>query len=335
MRLLVTGAGGLLGRAVVAEARSRGWETLGLHHHALDVTDGAAVREAIGRWAAEVAGTSGEREGRSGTAVGVRTRERLLAVNCAAFSNVDRAEAEAEEAMAVNRDGAGNLARAAAEAGVPLVHLSTDYVFDGKKETPYLPQDQPAPLNVYGISKLAGETAVRQAGGEHVVVRTSWLFGDTETGFLPFVVRGLREGEADDEPLRVVSDETSRPTWVEDLAPALLDLGEERFRSPSPPETGDGTAERPDLLHLANTGYCTRLELAETVREVLEELEGEVFPRPIVPVTSREFGAPARRPARSVLDLTLGERVLGRGLPHWRDALRRFLFAGKAQHGAE
>lgn len=330
MRLLLTGAGGLLGRAVVAEARSRGWDTLGLHHDALDITDADAVRETVARFAAQAAGTSGEPGEGPRTVGGGEAHEKLLAVNCAAFSNVDRAEAEPEEAMAVNRDGAGNLARAAAEAGVPLVHLSTDYVFDGKKETPYLPQDQPAPLNVYGISKLAGEAAVRQAGGEHVVVRTSWLFGDTETGFLPFVVRGLRDGEADDEPLRVVSDETSRPTWVEDLAPALLDLGEDRCGTGPGRSTGGGAAERPDLLHLANTGYCTRLELAETVREVLEERDGRAFPRPIAPVTSRAFGAPARRPARSVLDLALAERVLGRGLPHWRDALRRFLFAGKA-----
>ena len=321
MKVLVTGASGLLGGALAREARGRGHEVLAPDREELDVTDPEGVEEAV----------RGFGEKRDGP---------LVILNCAAFSQVDRAQAEPEEALAVNRDGAANVAGAAARAGAFLLHVSTDYVFDGKKEEPYLPTDQPAPLNLYGISKLAGELAVRAAGGQHLILRTSWLFGHTDAGFVAFLRRAFSE-PASTGPLRVVKDETSRPTYVEDLAPALLDLVEARTASApsSDPES------HPAVLHLANRGSCTRLELAQAVQEELRgtvdlgpgeegSAEGDPLDREILPVTSEAFGAPARRPRYSVLDLTLAEEILGRSLPNWREALRRFL-QGKEGPGAE
>lgn len=252
-----------------------------------------------------------------------------LVVNCAAFSNVDAARAEPREALLVNRDGAGNVALAAAEAGAGVVHISTDYVFDGKKSSPYTPQDQPAPLSLYGISKLAGEMAVLETNPRALIVRTSWIFGGAEKGFVAWVRRQLsQEGPA----LRIVQDERSRPTYAADLAPALLRLGE---------------VGASGVLHLANAGHCTRLELAEEVRGILgsgQERAGPGLagagpgPRGAGPgptaaglnrefhgVNSEAFGAPARRPLFSVLDLTEAEKILGGPLPSWQESLRRYL----------
>lgn len=282
MSLLITGARGLLGSAVTAEARRRGQDVLPLSRDELDITDSGAVHAAI-------------RDARPGAVI-----------NCAAFSNVDRAEEDTDEAMAINRDGPRNLAEAAAESGSLLVHLSTDYVFDGKKTEPYLPSDQPAPLNLYGISKLAGEAAVRDSGCRHLIVRTSWLFGPGRDDFVDLVRKALTEDE--DEPLRMVDDQVSRPTWTGTLAPALLDLVEAGARG---------------VLHVANRGTCSRLELALEIREILNSS------RPIGPLPSEEYGAPARRPAYSAMDLSGAEAALGRELPHWRTTLRTFLLEGE------
>ena len=287
MKILITGANGLLGSALAREANDRGIETVALSKGDLDITNAQAVMSLIGE-----------------------SRPNVV-FNCAAFSNVDRSETEAEKALLVNRDGARNVALAAREVGARMVHLSTDYVFDGKKETPYLPSDQPAPINLYGISKLAGEAAVREVGGDWMVVRTSWLFGEGKEGFVGLVQKALmEEGDA----LRVVNDQKSRPTWTGDLAPALLDL------------VGRG-AEGRGCFHLANAGYCSRLHLALEIRRILDA------ERPILPLGSKEYDAPARRPRYSVLDLTDAERTLGRSLPDWEDALRGFLLGGEVKVG--
>ncbi len=289
MRVLITGACGLLGKALSAEAARQGHSTFPFRREELDITDAGAVHAALHR-----------------------TRPDVV-FNCAAFSNVDRAEAEPALALAVNRDGAGNVAEAAAGAGAVMVHLSTDYVFDGKQTVPYRPSDPPAPLSHYGRSKLAGERAVRESGAEHLVVRTSWLFGEGSKGFVNFVRHALGLGAASG-PVRVVSDETSRPTWIGDLAPALLDL------------VGKGGR---GFLHLANNGSCTRLELALEIRAAMSEPGAPPPPQggfpEILPVDSGSFGAPARRPLYSVLDLTDAERVLGRPMVPWQTSLRRFL----------
>ena len=195
MRLLVTGAGGLLGSQVVAEAASRGHAVVGLPRADLDVVDADAVRRAC-------------------------ERHRPDAVfHCAAYTAVDRAESEPDKAHAVNRDGTLNVARAATGVGATILMVSTDYVFDGRKTVPYTPQDQVGPLSVYGRTKLEAEQAALGAAPSALVVRTSWLYGG-DSGFVPAILRRAERGEA----LRVVDDQRGRPTWAPDAATAMLDL---------------------------------------------------------------------------------------------------------------
>jgi dTDP-4-dehydrorhamnose reductase len=277
MRILVTGARGLLGEAVATRAGTRGHDVVALGHAELDVTDGAAVRDRV---------TAARPE---------------AVVHCAAYTAVDRAESEPELARAVNRDGTRHVAEAAAEAGAVLVHVSTDYVFDGRKRSPYLPTDEPGPLSVYGRTKLEGEVVVAEVGGEALTVRSSWLYGP-ESGFVPAILRRARGGGS----LRVVDDQRGRPTWARHAAVALLDLLESDARG---------------IWHVACGGDCTWLELA---REAigLEGLDVEVE---VEGVCSEEYGAPARRPAYSVLDLDATEERLGRRMLHWREGLRGYL----------
>jgi len=275
MKILLTGSGGLLGRAVVSEARTRARDLSAYGHSRLDVTDEQAVRAAL------------------------REERPDVVVHCAAYTAVDRAEAEPERARAVNRDGAGTVAAASTEIGAVPVYVSTDYVFDGAKRTPYLPDDPTGPLSVYGRTKLEGERATAEAAPEHLIVRTSWLYGD-DNGFVPAILRRAEAGEA----LRVVDDQIGRPTWAPQAASAILDLLEHGARG---------------VWHVAGGGTCTWLELAR------EALDGAGLDCPVTPVTTEEFGAPAPRPAYSVLDLAATERLLGRRMTDWHEALGSFL----------
>ena len=200
MRVLVTGANGQVGHALV---RQGGAAVVGLDRAALDITDREAVRRAVGEHAPD------------------------LVVNAAAYTAVDRAEAEEETAFAVNRDGPAHLADACTEHGIPLIHLSTDYVFDGTKGrvpegTPYVETDPVHPLGVYGRSKAAGEEAVRERLGRHVILRTSWVFGDHGQSFVRTILRLGQERDA----LRVVADQRGNPTAAADIARVVLQIAE-------------------------------------------------------------------------------------------------------------
>jgi len=241
----------------------------------LDVTDAAAVVEAV----------SGERPD--------------YVVHCAAYTDVDRAETEPGLAMAVNRDGARNVAVAAAGAGAVPVYVSTDYVFDGAKRSPYLPDDPPSPLSVYGRTKLEGELATAEAALEHLIVRTSWLYGE-DRGFVPAILRRAQAGQG----LRVVDDQVGRPTWAPQAAEAILGLIERGARG---------------VWHVGAGGACTWLDLAR------ETLRRAGLDAPVDPISTEEFGAAAPRPAYSVLDLTATETALGRTMTDWRESLSRFL----------
>jgi len=275
MTLLVTGAGGLLGRTVTAEALERGHETVGLDRAALDVTDGRAVEVALDHFRPQAV------------------------VHCAAYTAVDRAESEPHLAISVNRDGARNVAAAAARFGAVPVYVSTDYVFDGTRRTPYRPEDRASPLSVYGRSKLEGERATAGVAADHLIVRTSWLYGD-DRGFVPTVLRRARAGEA----LRVVDDQEGRPTWAPQVATAMLELVERGARG---------------VWHVAGGGTCTWLELAR------EAVRGAGLDCDVRPTTTKAFGAPAPRPPYSVLDIEATEAFLGRPMTDWREALARFL----------
>jgi dTDP-4-dehydrorhamnose reductase len=195
VRVLVTGARGMLARALLRELERRGHEVVGLGRDALDVTDADAVERAVREWAPDVV------------------------VQCAAYTRVDDAETDEATAFAVNAEGTRNVARACRVIGARLVYPSTDYVFDGRATSPYRPDHPPAPLNAYGRSKLAGEAAAREAG-DWIIARTSWLYGAGGRNFVSTILRRAMEGT----PLRVVDDQRGTPTWTGTLAVTLAGL---------------------------------------------------------------------------------------------------------------
>jgi dTDP-4-dehydrorhamnose reductase len=275
VRVLITGAAGLLGSAVAVDASARGHDVVALERAQLDVTDSESVMQVI------------------------RSERPEVVIHCAAYTSVDRAEAEPELAFDVNRDGARYVAHAATEVGAVPVYISTDYVFDGQKGAPYRPDDATGPLSVYGCTKLAGEEATADSAPEHLVVRTSWLYGE-DNGFVPAILHRAEAGEG----LRVVDDQEGRPTWAPLAGAAVLDLVEKGARG---------------VWHVAGGGTCTWLDLA---RETLRQTG---LDNPVAPVSTNEFGAPAPRPSYSVLDLTATEHLLDRPMTDWRESLSRFL----------
>jgi dTDP-4-dehydrorhamnose reductase len=291
-RILVTGAEGLLGSEVVRCARARGYEVVGAARTDLDVTDANAVRRALGDGHAD----AGEAARRTFTAV----------VHCAAYTAVDGAEAEVEQAWRVNRDGTRHVARAAAEAGVRLVYVSSDYVFDGSNRVPYTPEADARPLGVYGRTKLLGEVEAMEALPKALVVRTSWLYGAGGRNFVTSMLalgrRRVAAGGTD--ALRVVDDQVGRPSWARNVAVDLLDLLERNVSG---------------VWHVADADEASWLDLA---REVFQLTGVKVA---VQPVSTQDWGAPARRPAYSVLDVTATEALLGRPAMPWRRALQAFL----------
>ncbi len=266
----------MLGQDVSAVARAAGHEVLGYGHAELDITDGAAV-DAV-----------------------VRGSQPQAVINCAAWTNVDGAETAADPALEVNGLGAGNVARAADSVGAWTVHVSSDYVFDGRKATGYVESDAVGPLSAYGRSKLAGEREVAAAAPErHTIVRSSWLFGTGGPCFPATIAR--LAGERDE--LTVVSDQVGCPTFTGHLAWALVELA-----------TG-GSGPVPGILHVAGGGRCSWYEFAlEIVAAVGAACE-------VKPGATADLGRPAPRPAFSVLR---SERRAPQ-LPDWRDGLAEYM----------
>ena len=271
MRCLVFGGTGMLGQAVVAEARARGWAALGLSQLQADVTDGERLRGWADAFRPEVV------------------------VNCAAFTKVDACETESERAFAVNGDAVANAAAAAERAGARLVHVSTDYVFDGAAKEPYIEEAPTAPLSVYGRSKLAGE-AHALASEKGLVVRTSWLFGPGGPNFVATMVDLI---EAWRVPLRVVNDQEGCPTYAPFLARALLDLA---------------CLGATGVVHYRNREPVSWYAFAVEIARLWPGQSGAVE---VVPITTADFPRPARRPAWSVLDVTRFERLAGRQVEPW------------------
>ncbi len=272
-RIVITGAGGQVGGFLAGEAARRGWEVRALTHRQWDITDPAAAERFI---AADD-----------------------LVVNCAAFTNVDAAEAEPDAAYAINATGPENIAHACARAGARLVHVSTDYVFGGEQHRRYEVGDATNPLGVYGKSKLAGELAVLAAMPDAKVVRTSWVY--TGGGGNDFVAV-MRRLAATDREVDVVDDQTGSPTYAKDLVNALFEAGEERIREP--------------ILHAVNDGAVSRWELA---RATFAELGED--PERVRAVSTDAFPRPARRPVYSAMSMELSVRAGLTPLRPWRDAL--------------
>lgn len=232
-------------------------------------------------------------------------------VNAAAYTAVDRAESEPELAQAINGDGPGQLAAAAAQVGAQLIHCSTDYVFPGTQGTPWRETDTPAPLGTYGRTKLAGEQGIQRAlPHRHVIIRTAWVYGTLGPG--NFVKTMVRLGQTR-ETLRVVQDQIGSPTWTEDLAQAiatLITLGEQ---------------VSPGLYHYTNSGVASWYDFAVAILEEAQALNIPLMATQVQPIPTTDYPTPAPRPAYSVLDCGKMTALLGTSAPHWRTSLRAML----------
>lgn len=268
MKLLVTGAAGQVGTEVVARLEhAPGYELTATTRDELDLAQPASLAPFVESVAPDVV------------------------INCAAYNAVDRAEDEPDLAMTVNGTAVGELAAACARRGAFLVHVSTDYVFDGTKGAPYDETDEPGPQSVYGRSKLAGEEAVRAAAGGHAVVRTAWVFGRIGRSLVEAIVDRVVAGEE----LRMVDDQTGSPTHAGDLASALVAVGTRRLAG---------------LYHATNVGACTPYGLAREIADLLDAPDVT-----IEAITTEDLGRPAPRPAYSALTSV---RLAADGLPPLR-----------------
>ena len=226
-----------------------------------------------------------------------------VVINCAAFTNVDGAEARADEAMEANGAAPGVIAEVAAKASVRFIHLSTDYVFDGRAHTPYRPDAAVAPINVYGATKLEGERRVLSAAPESVVVRTAWVHSGGGVNFVRTAVRLLSAGT----PMRVVDDQIGTPTRARHLADAL-------WRVTDHPELRG-------LLHFTDAGVASWFDVAVTVLETLERADRRGAGAAVTPIRSDQFPTAARRPQFSVLDKHESWNAIGYLPPHWRQGI--------------
>lgn len=227
-------------------------------------------------------------------------------INCAAYTNVDQCETHREQAFLVNAEGTKHVALASYRVNARFVHLSTDYVFDGTASTPYQEVDPPNPTSVYGQSKLQGEIYIRQSGGDHLIIRTAWLYGPRGRNFVEAILGQAAEGRQ----IRVVNDQQGSPTFTQDLSRAIKGLL---------PMTEQG------IFHLTNSGSCTWHEFALRILE-----EGGFQGTEVRPISSNELGRSAKRPAYSILDNSRYEQVSGNHMRSWQGALKEyFLSRGK------
>ncbi len=241
-----------------------------------------------------------------------------LLVNAAAYTAVDQAEAEPDLAHSINAIAPGVMAEEAHKHGAAFIHYSTDYVFDGKKGTPYVETDQPAPLSVYGLSKLSGEQAIRQVGGACVILRTSWVYSLRRPSFVSKVLGWARQKES----LKLVTDQVSGPTWARMLAEVtgqLVSLARD-----DPP---GWFSEHHGLYHLGGSGYCSRFEWGQHILRLDPHNEQQVV-RQLLPARTEEFPTPAERPSFSALNCDRFANTFNLRLPDWKFALQLAMEAG-------
>ena len=281
MRILVTGVAGQVGSEMLRRAAHG--VVIGTTHADLDITSADAVADAFAMHAPD------------------------LVVNAAAYTAVDRAEQEPDVAFAVNRDGAAHVARACAARQIPLIHLSTDYVFSGEGRDRLAEADPTAPVNVYGQSKLEGEHAIRESLAEHVILRTSWVFGATGANFVKTVLRLARERDE----LQIVNDQTGCPTWAGDLAETILFLVE-RFAQHDTLPWG--------TYHYCGTPQATWYAFANAILDRCRANPSVRTPH-VAPIATEGYPTPARRPIYTVLSCAKIETAFGIRPPPWGPGL--------------
>jgi dTDP-4-dehydrorhamnose reductase len=305
-RILLIGAGGQVGEGLTRTLKPLG-EVVAPGLGQLNFTDGDSIRRAI------------------------RETQPRWVVNAAAYTAVDQAESDPELAFAINATALEIVAEEAKKIGAAVVHYSTDYVFDGQKQTPYVETDATGPLNVYGESKLEGERALGESGVAHLIFRTSWVYGATGKNFVRSILRAAREREQ----LRIVADQYGAPTWSEGLA-RLTAHGMARVEEMAA-ESGVGLGEAmlpvSGVYHATGAGETTWHGFAAAAVEELRRLKPEAKLATVEAITTAEYPTVAKRPRNSLLDCTKLERVFRWKMPEWRESLKRVV-AELAQNGA-
>jgi len=283
-KILIIGHRGMLGTDLTERLRSQGFEVEGVDRDELDIAVPAEVFRCV------------------------ETIRPRLVINCAAYTAVDRAESEPGAAFAVNRDGPAHIAAVCGRLNSPLIHISTDYVFDGRASAPYKEDDPVNPVSVYGRSKWEGEAAVRSRLQNHLIVRTAWLFGANGNSFVKTILR-LAVERAE---LRIVSDQYGCPTWTGDLASALTALSGRVL---------DGARTVPwGTYHYCGRGAVSWYEFARAIVEASGSARGGKMPA-VVPIATADYPLPARRPAWSVLDCGKMASEFGIEPVSWREGL--------------
>ena len=294
MKIIITGSGGRLGAALMREYSPR-HKITGFNHAQLDLSDSGKIRAAV------------------------EPLDFDLLINAAAFTNVDLAEKEKEQAFRINRDAPRTLAEICRSKGAKLVHFSTDYVFDGEKREPYSEEDPPHPVSAYGESKFAGETAVLDVDPNHLVVRVSWVFGPDRPSFVDQMIQRAREHDE----IAAVADKWSTPSYTRDIADLLMSVVS---RNTDPVEDSPRTVRTSGILHIANTGRCTWQEYAQHALDCCREAG--------IPLKATHVGAVkmsdmktwvARRPVHSVLGTVKCEKLAGVAPRAWQDAVAEYV----------
>jgi dTDP-4-dehydrorhamnose reductase len=287
--VIVIGSSGMLGWEVVDSLKSAGLKVVALDFPLVDIAKRESVLFAMSR-----------------------VNSPGLLINCAAYTAVDKAESEQEAAFAANRDGPANLAEVCEKLGVPLIHISTDYVFNGKADHPYREEDAADPLGVYGRSKWEGEKAVRSRLGRHIIVRTSWLYGSRGLNFVKTMLRLGKEREE----LKVVSDQYGCPTWAFDLAGCLVKIAERALSGQDDVPWG--------AYHFCGEGVTTWYSFASAILEEARQRESSRIAR-VSPVPSSSYPTIAARPKYSALDCGKIRESFGIAQPPWEWSLARLM----------
>lgn len=277
MNILVTGSNGQLGNEMRRFSRNSSDNYVFTDVAELDITDAEAVTDMVKRMSADII------------------------VNCAAYTNVDCAEDDEQTADKLNNMAVRNLAEAAREVGAVLIHISTDYVFDGQNNVPYAEEHPVAPLGAYGRTKLAGERAIADTGCRHIIIRTSWLYSPFGNNF----VKTMRRLTSERDSIKVVFDQVGSPTYAGDLAAFIVQI------------IAEGKLAREGIYHFSNEGVCSWYDFAKEICA----LSGNECD--IAPCHSNEFPSKVERPHYSVLDKTKVKSVFGIRIPYWKDSLVR------------
>ena len=295
MRILLIGANGQIGWELIRKCTDYDLDIIALNHQELDINDPVAVRDVVFH------------------------TEISLVINTAAYTAVDRAEAEPQLAFAVNRDGPAYLASCCSEIGIPLIHISTDYVFDGRKRTPYIETDALYPLGIYGKSKAEGEIEIAKHLKKHIILRTAWLYGVHGTNFVKTMLHLGRKQKV----IRVVSDQYGCPTYAADAAETILNIATQII---------NGRDDAWGLYHYCGAGVVTWHGFADAIFDLARKYDSfEV--KKVVNIRTDEYFTPAKRPAYSVLDCNLINQKFGICPRPWQNSLNEML-ARQAKLGA-